>query len=159
MSIFIGKPGEPDTTPQPETIVVNDGFFPDIDPADVRSVARITDSISPPRLRAAILAAIMSAEIDLRSFAAAQIAAGYATLADVPAPKLDGQSVQLIRYHRVIACYAKAELIDRHRDFDTTGAGMDKADELTPTMGELRRDAMHAIRDMLGKTRTTVDLI
>lgn len=159
MSIFIGNPGEPDTTPQPEAVVVNDGFFPDIDPADVREMARVPSSITPARLRAAILGAIMSAEIDLRAYAGAQIASGYATLKAVPAPQLDGESVQLIRYRRAIAFFAKAELIDRHRDFDTTGAGMDKADELTPSIDELRRDAMHAIRDMLGKTRTTVDLI
>lgn len=159
MSIFIGNPGEPDTTPQPEPVIINDGFFPDIDPAEVRDRARVPSSIAPARLRAAILAAIMSAEIDLRAYAAAQIAGGYATLEAVPAPQLDGESVQSIRYRRVVALYAKAELIDRHRDFDTTGAGLDKADELSPSIDELRRDAMHAIRDMLGKTRTTVDLI
>lgn len=142
-----------------ETDVINDGFFPNIGPAAVREAARITESITPARLRAAILGAIMTVEIDLRAFAAASIAAGHTTLAAVPAPQLDGQSVQLIRYHRAVALYAKAELIDRHRDFDTTSAGGSQADELTPTIGELRRDAMHAIRDLLGTTRTVVDLI
>lgn len=143
-----------------ETDVINDGFFPNIDPAAVREAARIPPtSITPARLRAAILGAIMTVEIDLRAFAAASIAAGYASLAAVPAPQLDGQSVQLIRYHRAVALYAKAELIDRHRDFDTTAAGGAQADELTPTIGELRRDAQHAVRDILGQNRTCVDLI
>jgi hypothetical protein len=142
-----------------ESTIVNDGFFPDIDPAAVREAARIPMNITPARLRAAILGAIMTVESDLRDFAAGSIAAGYVTLALVPAPQLDGQSVQSIRYQRAVALNAKAELIERHRDFDTTAAGGAQADELTPTIGELRRDAIHAVRDILGKSRTTIDLI
>lgn len=158
---FVARPPASaiDPAPEQETAVINDGFFPDIDPASVREAARIPESITPARLRAAILGAIMTVEIDLRAFAAASIAAGHATLATLPAPQLDGSSVHLIRYQRAVALYAKAELIERHRDFDTTAAGGNQADELTPTIGELRRDAMHAIRDMLATTRTVVDLI
>ena len=158
---FVARPpaSEIEQPPAEETDVINDGFFPNIDPATVREAARIPTSITPARLRAAILGAIMTVEIDLRAFAAASIAAGHASLAAVPAPQLDGQSVQLIRYHRAVALFAKAELIDRHRDFDTTSAGGSQADELTPTIGELRRDAQHSIRDILGQNRTQVDLI
>lgn len=145
--------------PAEEAPVVNDGFFPNIEPAAVREAARIPLSITSARLRAAILGAIMTVEIDLRAFALASAAAGHATLANVPAPQLDGQSLQLIRYQRAIALYAKAELIERHRDFDTTAAGGAQADELTASIGELRRDAQHAVRDLLGRTRTVVDLI
>lgn len=158
---FVARPpaSEIEQPPAAETVVINDGFFPDIEPAAVRGAARIPTSVTPTRLRAAILGAIMSAEIDLRSFAADSIAAGFATLGDVPAPQLDGQSVQLIRYNRAVALYAKAELVERHRDFDTTAAGGNQADELERSIDELRRDATHAIRDILGRTRTTVDLI
>ncbi|WP_200844673.1 MULTISPECIES: head completion/stabilization protein [unclassified Novosphingobium] len=143
----------------PETPVINDGFFPDVDPAAVRAAARIPTSITPARLRAAILGAIMTVGIDVQQFATIQIAAGHATLAAVPAPHLDGESVQLIRYQRAVALYAKAELIERHRDFDTTAAGGSQADELTPSIGELRRDAQHAVRDLVGRGRTVVDLL
>ena len=34
-----------------------------------------------------------------------------------------------------------------------------KAEDLEPSVTELRRDSIHAIRDMLGVTRTTVELI
>lgn len=150
-----------DTTQQPETetVVTNDGFFPDIDPAAVREAARITAAVTSARLRAAILGAIMTVEQDLRAFASASIAAGHASLAVLPAAQLDGESVQVMRYQRAIAFYAKAELIERHRDFDLTAAGGAQADDLTPSIGELRRDALHAVRDILGKPRTTIDLI
>ncbi|CCA91324.1 head completion/stabilization protein [Novosphingobium sp. PP1Y] len=158
---FVARPPEAeiDQAPPAESAVINDGFFPDIEPARVREAARIPTSITPARLRAAILGAIMSVEIDLRTWAKDRMAEGCATLAAVPAPQLDGQSVQSIRYNRAIALFTKAELIERHRDFDTTAAGSNQADELEVSIGELRRDAMHAIRDILGTTRTTVDLI
>lgn len=158
---FVARPpaSEIEQPTAPEAVVVNDGFFPDVDPASVRDVARIPTSMTPARLRAAILGGIMSAEIDLRQFAADCRADGYSTLADVPAQQLDGQSVQVIRYQRAVALFAKAELIERHRDFDTTSAGGNQADELSPSIDELRRDAIHAIRDMLGVSRTGVWLI
>lgn len=161
MSTFLSLPTPSDLAQpaEPESPVTNDGFFPDIDPAQLREAARIPTSITWPRLRAAILGAIMTVELDLRAYAAAQIAAGHATLAAVPAPQLDGQSVQILRYTRAVALYAKAELIERHRDYDLTPAGTHQAEDLTPAIGELRRDAQHAVRDLTGRTRTVVDLI
>ncbi|MFC0206439.1 head completion/stabilization protein [Novosphingobium soli] len=158
---FVALPAAPalDEPAAPEAVIVNDGFFPDIEPGAVREAARIPSSITPARLRAAILGAIMTVECDLRAFAAEANAAGHTTLAAIPAPVLDGQSVQLMRYNRAVALYAKAELIERHRDFDTTSAGGNQADELMPSIGDLRRDALHAVRDILGKRRTTIDLI
>lgn len=159
MTFVALPPASGSTPPAEESPVINDGFFPNIDPTSVREAARIPTSITPARLRAAILGAIMTVGIDVQAFAATAIAAGHATLAAVPAPQLDGQSVQLIRYQRAIALYAKAELIERHRDFDTTAAGGSQADELSPSIDELRRDAQHAVRDMVGRSRTVVDLI
>jgi hypothetical protein len=74
-------------------------------------------------------------------------------------PQLDGQSVQILRYTRAVALYAKAELIERHRDYDLTPAGTHQAEDLAPAIDELRRDAQHAVRDLTGRTRTVVDLI
>lgn len=157
---FVALPSEPANAQPPaaEALVYNDGFFPDIDPAAVREAARIPSNITAPRLRAAIVGAIMTAALDLAGFVAAAAAAGHHTLAEVPAPQLDQQSVQVLRYQRAIALLAKAELIERHRDFDTTGAGA-QDDDLTPTIGELRRDAQYALRDMQGRARIVVDLI
>jgi hypothetical protein len=152
-----------DFTASPDAVaeapIVNDGFFPNIEPAAVREAARIPTSITPARLRAAILGALLTLKGDLRAYKAREITAGHARLDDVPADQLDGQSELLIMYQRAVALYAKAELIERHRDFDTTSAGGNDAQELTPTIGELRRDALHAVRDILGKPRTTIDLI
>jgi hypothetical protein len=158
---FVSRPdaAEVEQPPAAETPIANDGFFPDIVPGAVRETARVPTSITTARLRAAILGAVMRVEPDLRAFAATCRAAGHETLAAVPAPQLDGTSVQLIRYQRAVGLYAKAELIERHRDFDTTSAGGTQADELTPSVDDLRRDAQHAVRDITGRSRTIVELI
>jgi hypothetical protein len=94
LSTFLSLPTPSDLAQpaEPESPVTNDGFFPDIDPAHLREAARIPTSITWPRLRAAILGAIMTVELDLRAYAAAQIAAGHATLAAVPARSSTGRA-------------------------------------------------------------------
>lgn len=158
---FVARPPEADLepTPEEEPPITNDGFFPDIDPRDIRAAQRVPSSITAARLRAAILGAMMTARIDLAAFASAAQAGGHSRLADMPAATLDGFSVLVLAYNRAIGLYAKAELIERHRDFDLTSAGASQASELEGSIGELRRDAQHALRDLKGINRTTVDLI
>ncbi len=45
------------------------------------------------------------------------------------------------------------------RDYSATGDGAERADALTPTADEYRRDARWAIRNILGIAHTTVELI
>ena len=143
-----------------QAAIANDGFFPDVDPDAVKAAMRVRDSVTPARLRAAVIGAMLAAAPDLAAWAAAQRVAGYATLGEVPPPfMIDGRSALVVLYERAIGCYTKAELIERNRDFDQAGGGQRDVDELAPAPGELRRDAIHAIRDILGVGRTTVELI
>ncbi|MEG3182135.1 head completion/stabilization protein [Sphingomonas sp. LT1P40] len=142
-----------------ETPVTNDGWFPPIDPADIRATMRIRDSVTPERLRGAIVGAIIAVGNQLAAWKAAKVAAGAPTLADVVADQIDGQSRTVLLYHRAIAAAAKVELVERYRDVDLTGAGQRQVEEVEPAIGELRRDMIHAIRDLLGVGRTTVELI
>ena len=54
---------------------------------------------------------------------------------------------------------AWAELTDRYRSFDSSSEGDRRANVLEETIGNLRRDARWAIRDLLGLPRSTVELI
>lgn len=159
MSLSFNPQVVPDNPAPAEAIVGNDGFFPDIDPADLRRDARILDAVTAPRLRSAILAAIIAVGLSLESWKQARIAEGRASLAAVPALQLDGRSRLLVLYDRAIAAHVKAELIERNRDTDLTGAGQRRVEELDPAIGDLRRDAIHAVRDFLAQTRTCVELI
>lgn len=142
-----------------EAIVVNDGWYPNVDPMRLRAEARIRDGVLAPRLRKEILAAIITVGDNLDTWAETQRAAGYATLADVPAKTIDGQSRLLLLYFSAIADETKARVIEGYRDTDLTGRGDRKVEDLEPSVDELRRNAIQAVRSILGRTRTRIELI
>ena len=142
-----------------ETEIANGDFWPAVDPVKLRASQRIDSSITPDRLRAALIEAIASVNRELATWKQTQIAAGHATLGDVPAEEVDGVSELLHRYQRAVGCLAKADVTERMRDFDTTNEGHRQADALDPAIDELRRDARWAISAILGIARTTVELI
>jgi len=142
-----------------EAEISNDGFWPAIDPAELRARIRLDGAVAEPRLRAAIIAAILAANGELAMWMAQQRAAGHAKLEDVPAAQVDGKSRLVQLYLRIVACATAAEVAERYRSYDTTAAGNQRADDLTPSIDELRRDVRWAIRDFLGTPRMTVELI
>lgn len=137
----------------------NDGFWPDIDADHLRAAQRIPANVTNPRLEVATVAAMISVNRELKAHKLQWLAAGHATLADVPAEQINGQSSLLILYQRAIYCSTSVEVSERYRSFDTTNSGDKNAEELTPTIDELRRDARWAIRDLLGIGRSTIELI
>jgi hypothetical protein len=151
----------PDTAAPEPTLppIENDGWFPDIDLAMWREQMRIRDSVTPARMREAMIAAILTVGRDLAGWATDRRAEGAVSLGQVPAPMIDGTSTFVLLYRRAVFTAAKAEVVERYRDIDMTGAGQRKADDLDPSVTELRRDSLHAIRDIRGVTRTTIDLI
>lgn len=149
----------PPAVPTPEQPVEFDGWFPPVDPQALRKRVRIRDGVTPERLREAIVAAMISVGNQLEAWQAAHVASGHAALAAVPSKSIDGESRLVALYRRAIDASVKAELVERYRDVDLTGAGQRQVDELDQSVGELRRDALHAIRDMLGRTRLAVELL
>lgn len=142
-----------------EPIIAGD-WFPDIDLATLRLELRLdSDTVAHERLRRAAIGALITVTNDLSAWQADQIAAGHASIDDVPGPSIDGTKRGVFLFHRAIGALVKAELTESARDFDLTGAGGRAADLLEPSIGDLRREARHAIRDILGRTRTAVELI
>ncbi|WP_261539636.1 head completion/stabilization protein [Burkholderia multivorans] len=156
---FVSPPplAQPPHTAAPP--IANDAFYPDVSLEHARDTMRLDGSVTDARLRHELLAAIASVNDELRTARTAWRDAGFARLADVPADQLDGESVLLQHYRRAVYCLAKATLIERYRDYDTTGDGARRADELEPQSDELRRDARWAISDIVGRPRVTVELI
>ncbi|MFK3888465.1 head completion/stabilization protein [Sphingomonas sp. NPDC079357] len=139
--------------------LAHDGWFPGVDLTALRAQARVRDTITPERLREAALAALIWVGEQLADWQAAQIAASYTSLAAVPAATIAGEPRTLILYRQAVAAWTKALVVERYRDTDLTGAGERRAEDLDPSVGELRRDAIHAVRALLGRTRTDVELI
>ncbi|MDH7641187.1 head completion/stabilization protein [Sphingomonas oryzagri] len=150
---------EAPAAPPAEPPVTNDGFFPDIDPVTLREAYRIRDAVTPARLREAIITSIITAGDDLAAWAASQKAAGYATLGEVPSPQVGGKSRLVALYGTAIGSYTRAQLVERQADMDLTGQGQRQVSDLADTPAELRRDAVYAIRAMLGVGRQTIELL
>lgn len=156
---FVSTPplSQPSETPAPP--ITNDAFYPDVSLEHARDTMRLDGTVTDARLRHELLAATASVNDELRAARSAWREAGITRLADVPADQLDGETVLLQHYRRAVYCLAKATLIERYRDYDTTADGARRADELEPQSDELRRDARWAINDIVGRPRVTVELI
>jgi len=154
MSAFTGTGGNATSYP-----IINDGWFPDLDGEHMRAALRLDGSITDARLEVAAVNALIQVNAELADYQAQREAEGHAALANVPAKQIQGESQLLHLYRRAIYCSAGAELAERYRDYSATGDGAERAEALTPTADEYRRDARWAIRSILGRVHTTVELI
>lgn len=159
MSLIATAPASSTDAPPDANRIANDGWFPDIDMANVRATVRLDGTVTDERLRAALVDAIVSVNTDLATFQGAQASLGRQSLAEVPAMNVGGESVHLSRYRTAVYRLARASLTERYRDFDSTKSGHQKASELECTIDDDRRDARWAIRDILGVGHYTVELI
>lgn len=136
-----------------------DPFWPSIDLDNLRATLRIDSSVTPARLETAVIAAAINLNRELSDWRATQQAAGYFKLDDVPGDRIKDVSVKAHLYRRAIEAGTGAEVCERYRDYSATNTGNKKAEEVAPTIDDYRRDLRWAIRDFLGKSRTTVELI
>jgi Phage head completion protein (GPL) len=163
MSFIAFEPSPPSSPPAPAAAVVeNDGWYVDIQLSQMRDAERLDGTVTEVRLRQAVVAAILHVNNELRDWKLEQIAAGYASLAAVPADRVDRESVNISHYRRAVYCWAKADLTERYRDFDSTASSLnDKKtmDVLDDAPSDQRRNAHWAITDIIGRPHSTVELI
>lgn len=136
-----------------------DPFWPSIDLDNLRATLRIDASVTPARLETAVIAAAINLNRELSDWRAAQQAAGYTTLDEVPGDRIKDVSVKAHLYRRAIEAGTGAEVCERYRDYSATNTGNNKAEDVAPSIDDYRRDLRWAIRDFLEKSRTTVELI
>lgn len=154
-----GAPPAPSPAPG---IVENDGWFPDILLTEMRDAMRLDGTVTDARLVQAVVDAILQVNRELADWQGKQAAAGNATLVDVPATRINRESRLLAQYRRAVYSTAKADLIERYRDYDSTATSVsDKKsmEWLDEAPGAQRRNAQWAIADMVGRTHLTVELI
>lgn len=161
MSDFFATATTPTTQP-PDAVadtIENDGWFPDILMAEARDSARIDGTVTDVRLFDALVAAVIEVNRNLSGWKEGQSALGFGAMSAVPALKVAGISVKVTLYKRAVYSSAKADLLEKYRDFDTTSEGNKKAELMNPAIEEQRRNSQWAIADIEGRTRVTVDLI
>lgn len=151
----------PPSDPAPLGTVTAGEWWPEIDLAKLRDAMRIDGTVTPHRLLPAVQEALATTIELLGTWKVARQAEGHTSLAGVPALRIDEESVHVQRFRRAVYCHAKANLIERYSDYDTTGrARKDDQEETRDGQAEQhRRDATWAVRDILGATRLTVELI
>ena len=156
----------PGTTPAPPAaapgIIENDAWFPDIALADMRDAMRLDGTVTDARLVQAVVDAILHVNRELADWQATHVQAGITALVDVPAARINRESRLLAQYRRAVYSTAKADLIERYRDYDSTATSVsDKKsmEWLDDAPGTQRRNAQWAIADMVGRTHLTVELI
>lgn len=139
--------------------ITNADFWPDLDGQHLRAAMRIDSSVTDDRLDQATVNAMIEANRELSAYRTARQAEGYAALAEVPAEQINDESELLHLYRRIVYCRALAELIERYRSYDTTNSGEQKVTEEQTSPDQLRRDARFALRNILGVSQNTVELL
>lgn len=158
---FIATANPPDAALEPP--IANDGFWPDIDRAALRQAIRLDGTVTAERLRPAILDAMAAVNAELQAWAEAQQEQGHATLAEVPAKTLDGESVKLRHYRRAVYSHVQAQLAEGYRDADTLPQGTGKEPRVLAAL-ETRVDGFlqqlrWAIADLQGGSRVIAELL
>jgi hypothetical protein len=146
------------TAPSDGDPIANDGFWPDIDLADLRASTRLTGNVTPARLRGCTIDAMLSVNDQLATYRATQIGLGWDSAADI-GETVAGATALVHRYHRAIASTVQADLAERYRDWDTTRAGDHRADAESVAADDFRRNAQWAIAAILGRARNVIELI
>lgn len=141
------------------SIITNGPFWPDIELDALRKTMRLDGTVTNERLEHAVINAALQVNSDLNNWRIGNQLLGFDSLVQVPAEQINGQSIYLQLYLRAVYCLTKANLIERYSDFDSTAKGLKAGEELTDSITDLRRDARFAIRDILGESHVTVELI
>ncbi|WP_083340995.1 head completion/stabilization protein [Chromobacterium amazonense] len=151
----------PTSTPAPAdgAAIASSRFWPDVEPAHFRVTMRYDGTVTAARLRGALIEAIAAVNGELAGWRMVKIAGGALRLADIEAEQIDGESVLVQRWRRAVYATAAADLAERYRSFDATGAARQRAEDLDDTADQLRADARAALRALMGVGRCTVELI
>lgn len=140
-------------------VILNNGFFPNISLIAVRNAMRIDGTVTNERLKVAIIEAIATVNNELKSYQVRLKNSDIFTLEELEHEQINGESVVIQRYKRAVYCLTAANINERYRSYDTTAKGAEKSEDFDESVNDLMRDARFAIRDILGKNRTNVELI
>lgn len=141
-------------TTTPDELIVNDSFFPNLQLNLIRESVRLDGSVSNARLKDAAIAAILEINDQLRA-----LKFKAATLNELATSTIDGKPNTELLYLRAVHSAIAADINEKYRSYDSTSDGQKRAEQLAPTIDDHRRNLRWAIRDLLGTSRCTVELI
>ncbi|WP_051219410.1 head completion/stabilization protein [Oceanobacter kriegii] len=133
-----------------ETSISND-FWPAISLTDARNVIRIEQDVTDPRLQHLLQIAIADVNDELAQYTAEQQQLGN-TINEL------SLTVQA-RYLQAIYAHTTASLLEQYQDYDATGQRGESKNSIQQQVDAQRRQVATAIRAILGKPRSCVELI
>src|SRR5476649_990847 len=148
----------PEQASTEQGVITNTPFWPDVDLNHYQEAMRTDGTVTPDRLMHAALNAISEVNAELNGYKARQMAMGFPSLAEVPAPAIGGDSEKLYLYRRAVFSVIKANLTEHYRDIDATKPGAKRAEDMESAIDELWRDAKWAMRRLQGDIHMTVEL-
>lgn len=143
-----------------DTSITNDGFWPDINAGDFERLRGTPAAQDDERIAYAVVNAMASVNLQLEAFKAARIEEGVANAADIDAPPtINGKNRLVIQYQTAVFARAKADLLPDFATVHQKKEGDHLAERAQETKNELLAESERIIRNMLGKNRSTVELI
>ncbi len=135
-------------------------FYPDLQVEQFRAVTRTQDSVTDKRVEQALRTAMIDTNRELTQWCKKQEKNGHQTLDDVPSLTYGAASELNHQYHAAVYAQAKATLLEQYRDIDTNGPkGEARAGAFESGRDGYLREAREAIRNILGRSHLTVELI
>ena len=140
----------------PSNVNLNSGdFWPVISLDELRADLRLDGSVTDVRLKNAAMYSIIDTNRLLLS-----LMGKAPTLAQLGTEKINDKPYSVILYFQAVSAGTGAKIIEKFRSYDSSQEGEKRAEqEQGKTIDEYRRDQRWAIRDLLGMTHVTVELI
>ncbi|WP_295894109.1 head completion/stabilization protein [uncultured Vibrio sp.] len=143
-----------------DTIIKNDGFWPDMNAGDFERRRGTPPAQDQERIASALANAISSCNFDLASRKQKYINDGITKAEDIVAyPMIDLKNQVVIQYEAAVFARAKADLLPDFSTVTTRKEGDHLAERSDDTKQELLAECTRIIRNMCGKGRATVSLI
>jgi hypothetical protein len=139
--------------------ITNIAFFPAIKIKDVREAQRLDGTVTTTRLKNAIISSIILVNDDLLHWRLAQQAKGINSIEELSEESIDGKSKYLHLYQHAVYCWTNALINDQYLNYDATAKAVKQIEPEQQSTGDLYRDARYAIRDILGKSHSTMELV
>ena len=150
----------PPASDAPTEMIKGDGFWPELDLGHLRQAIRVDQTVTIYKLRDVARGAMLDIMGELEAWRTQQVAAGYATLADVPGRRMvDDLSDYQVRWIQAVHAVVAADLGDRQLGQSARAAGIERAEELAADVDHHRRNVTYAVRDFLGLPRIIAEVI
>lgn len=156
MSTFIPS-GQAEATPSPA--LENIPFYPNIAPEAFRGAMNIDSTVEIEWVNASLQLSMMEINAELSEWQAEQELLACTSIADTTSVVYGTENKNQRLYLLAVQHLAKARILEGMRNFDSTAEGIRKAEDMGSAIDAHRRESRRAVRAIMGKTGTVVELI